>query len=162
MNTINVRLTFSHTVGALLLMLASVSAHAEPEREGWYLSTGGEYLVREKHNGNLHALLSTSRGGETVVYVYYFDEDCKTETSNMQTHDPLEINGTLVRYQQYCDGDRRYFLPATEAGRAYLLQAFRSSNQVEFVMLDQTTRFLFSARGFTAMQTKMEAVRRGL
>lgn len=151
-----------------LLLLASLPAQSEPapqteaERQGWYLSTGGEYLVREQHAGNLHALLSTSRAGETVVYVYYFDNDCKTETTHMQPHDPVEINGTLVRMQQYCDGDRRYFLPATDAGRAFLVQAFRSSNRVEFVLMDQTHRFLFSAKDFIAMQRRLEESRRGL
>ncbi|MBE7927632.1 hypothetical protein [Pseudomonas saudiphocaensis] len=147
---------------AFLMLSFPFSSWAESEIEAWYTSKGNEYLVRDSVHGNLHALLSISKGGEPFVYIIMFDKDCKESSGNIFSHNPLYINGTLTQYQQYCDGERRYFMPATEAGRAHLIQEFKIKNFVEIETHDKSFKNIYSAKGFTSHLNKLTLRGKGI
>lgn len=137
-------------------------ASAESEVDAWYLSKSDEYMVRDSINGNLHATMSTSKAGTPYVYIFMHDSDCEKDDGNITTHNPLKINGVLTRYNQYCDGSRRYFLPATDAGREHLINEFKKRNFVEVATHDDSFRSLFSAKGFTDIYNKVVLRRSGI
>ncbi|WP_434565678.1 hypothetical protein QFW85_10895 [Vibrio chagasii] len=140
----------------------SSSMYAEGEIEQWYLSKGGEYLVRESINGSLHSLLSTSKAGDLNVYIFMFDSSCENKSTDVINHDPLYVNNKLVRFSQYCDDDRRYFYPSSEAGRNHMISEFKKRDFVEVKAHDNSYRTLFSAKGFTKiyndLNLKSEAI----
>ena len=145
---------------AVFLLLTSVMfsciSNAEAEIESWYLSKGGEYLVRESIDGSLHSLLSTSKAGNVTVYMFMFDTSCKDENSDVINHNPLYVNNTLVRFSQYCDGERRYFYPSSDAGRNHMINEFIKKDFVEVKAHDNSYTKLFSAKGFTKIYNEMK------
>lgn len=143
-------------------LLFSSSVFSESEVEAWYISKGNEYLVRDSVHGNLHALLSTAQSGKPFVYIFMFDSDCKDASTNVMAHNPVYVNNTLTRYQQYCDGERRYFMPATEAGRAHIVKEFKLRDFVEIKTHDESFKAIFSAKGFTSYFNKMVLERQGI
>ncbi|MFC5077536.1 hypothetical protein VTH8203_04599 [Vibrio thalassae] len=147
---------------ALLLLCLPFYSHSADEDKEWYTSKGGEYLVRDSLHGNLHALLSTSKSGTQSVYIVMRDSDCVDQSSDIISHDPIYINGTLTRYNQYCDGERRYFMPATRAGRENLLNEFKLKNVVKVKTYDGDTTFSFSAKGFTAKLKALNVSKKGI
>lgn len=148
------RINYWVVAAALLL---SPLLHADEEIEEWYTSKGGEYLVKDSVHGNLYALLSNSQSGEPSVYIIMYDEDCKDQSDDIISHNPLYVNGVLTRYQQYCDSDdeRRYFLPATEAGRSNLVKEFKEKKFVEIKSHNDDFNFIFTGQGFTALYDLM-------
>jgi len=145
-----------------LLITVSFHSHAENEDKYWYTSKGGEFLVRDSLSGNLHALLSTSKSGKYSVYIIMFDSSCKDKSSEILSHNPIYINDVLTRYQQYCDGERRYFMPATNAGRENLLKEFRLKNVVKVRTHDGQSNFSFSAKGFVAKLDELKLSSKGI
>lgn len=131
------------------------AANAETEVDAWYLSKGNEYLVKEATGSTLYGLVSISKGGKPFVYIVNFDKDCEGSDSNIIRHDPLLINGVLTRFNQYCEGTRRYFLPASDAGREHIINEFKKKNFVEVAAHDGKYKFLFSAKGFTDAYNKV-------
>ncbi|WP_087025827.1 hypothetical protein [Thaumasiovibrio subtropicus] len=140
---------------ALVALAFAFPAFAAEETEAWYLSNGDEYLVQEALHESLYALLSISEGDEVSVYLFFDDEDCLTEDGDVYEHNPLLINGQLVKMSQYCDDIRRYFFPSSEAGRKHLIDQFIKKNVVEIKSHDDSFRTLFSAKGFTKLYRKM-------
>jgi len=138
-----IKLTF-----LLSIFTASVS-YAESEIEEWYLSKSGDYLVRDSVNGTLHAQLANSKSGNPEVYIFMFDSDCEGKESTITSHNPLYVNGTLVRYLQYCEGERRYFFPATTEGRKYLFSEFKNKSFVDISTHNKSFTAIFSAKGFS-------------
>jgi len=149
-------------VALSVTVLSSFSVLAESEVEAWYISKGNEYLVRDSIHGNLHALLSIAKSGKPSVYIIMFDSDCEESSGDIISHNPIYVNGTLTRYQQYCDGQRRYFMPATEAGRSHIVNEFKLRNFVEIKTHDESGRFLFSAKGFSNFLQKLKLDQQGI
>ncbi|MBE4618264.1 hypothetical protein [Vibrio navarrensis] len=147
-------------VMAVFLLFTSVIfscvSNAEGEIESWYLSKGGEYLVRESIDGSLYSLLSTSKAGDLTVYMFMFDASCKDENSDVINHNPLYVNNKLVRFSQYCDGERRYFFPSSDAGRNHIVNEFKKKEFVEVKAHDNSYTKLFSAKGFTKIYNEMK------
>lgn len=154
------RRTISFIAGVFAFWVGIASG--ESEVDAWYLSQGNEYMVRDSINGNLHALMSVSKAGTPYVYIFMYDSDCEKDEGNIIPHNPLKINGVLTRYNQYCDGSRRYFLPATDAGREYLISEFKKKNFVEVATHDGSFRALFSAKGYTGVYNKVVLTRSGI
>lgn len=146
---------------AVTLLFASPS-FSESEVEAWYTSKGNEYLVRDSVHGNLHALLSTAKSGKPFVYIVMFDSDCKDASTDVIAHNPIYVNNMLTRYQQYCDGERRYFMPASEAGREHIVREFTLRNFVELKTHDESFKAIFSAKGFTTYFNKVVLERQGI
>lgn len=139
------------TLKLLIFTLAALplSTFADGEIDAWYTSKGNEYLVRDSINGSLHALLSIANSGKPNVYIVMYDSECEGASTEIISHNPLYINNTLTQYRQYCNGERRVFMPATEAGRAHIIQEFKLRNFVEIKTHNQDFRALFSAKNFT-------------
>lgn len=147
-------------IGAFAFLVGTASA--EGEVDAWYLSQSDEYMIRDSIHGRLHALMSVSKSGKPYVYIFMYDSDCEKDDGNITSHNPLKINGVLTRYNQYCDGSRRYFLPATDAGREHVINEFKMKNFVEVTTHDETFRSLFSAKGFTAIYNKVVLAQSGI
>jgi len=147
---------------ALFFLLGASLVRAEDEVDAWYLSKGGEYLVRESINGYMHALMSTAKSGKPYVYLVAHDPDCEKDPGNVIGHNPLYVNGVLTRYSQYCDGSRRYFLPATDAGRMHVINEFKQKKFVEITTHDGGFKALFSAKGFTDIYNKVVFLNAGI
>ena len=98
---------------------------AEPEKEAWYLAKDGKYLIRDSLNGNLHGEINISKAGKTSIYFRMINDACKGLNSDVSALDPLYINGTLVKFNFYCDGNLSYIMPATDSGRDYLIKEFK-------------------------------------
>ena len=146
----------------LVFIFVSGVANAENEVDGWYLSKGGDYLVRDSIKGNIHAKIGVAKSGKVYVYFNMFDSDCKGDSGDIISHNPLYINDTLTRYSQYCDKEERYFLPATEAGHNHLISEFKLKSFVEVRLHDGSGKLLFSAKGFTDAFNKVTVKNSGI
>ena len=137
-------------LSALFLFFSGLAV-AEDEIDAWYLSKGGQYLVQESTKGNLYALLTRSKGGEVKVYFTLDDSDCEKDSGKIIPHNPLSIDGKLVRFSQYCIPEQktRVFYPSTDEGGKYLLGEFKSKKFVDVMIHDGSYTFVFSAKNFS-------------
>ncbi len=138
-----------------IFTLLSTSVLAENEKEGWYVSKSGFHMVQESNHGQLYAKIDLSKAGKVSVYFQLFDDSCKGKDLTIMTHDPIYIGGVLVKINHYCDGDSRYFMPVTDAGREHLINEFKFKKSVEVKMYDASKTFLFATKGFSEAFAKM-------
>lgn len=124
---------------------------AEDEIDAWYLSKGGDYLVQESTKGNLFALLTRSKGGEIRIYFTMSDASCEKSDGKIIPHNPLSIDGKLVRFSQYCEPETqtRVFYPSSDEGAKYLLGEFKGKKFVNVMIHDGSYTFIFSAKNFS-------------
>lgn len=135
----------------IIFALLSSTVNAEEEIDAWYLSKGGQYLVKESTGSSIYALLAESKSGAIRVYLTFHDEDCKNASEQIMRHNPLKVNGQLVRFSQYCDSDsgERIVYPSTDDGAKYLMREFKNKKFVDIVAHDDEFGFIFSAKNFT-------------
>lgn len=122
------------------------------ETNEWYIAKNGQYLIRDSINNGYFAMMGTNTVGDLNVYLQFWDNDgCQKDGNKVLNHDPLLVNGKLVKYSQACNGEWRTFFPSTEAGRKYLISEFKKKNLVEITTYDKNFKVLFSAKGFTKL-----------
>lgn len=136
-----------------LLVASSIAASslsfADERKEGWYTTVSGDYSVRESLYGFIYATLGTSKGGDARIYLESYSPDhCRENGERVIEHNPLYINGTLVKFAQHCRGEWNLFFAVTKAGSDHLVNQFKRSRSVEVKTLDGTA-LIFSAMGFS-------------
>lgn len=117
----------------LFLTLLSFTALSNSEVDDWSTSKGGgEYLVKDSIHGIAYGLIGVSKAGNMAVYVQFWDEKCSSILGNgVQAHDPVKVNGKLVRMLQSCDGYWRTIFAASDKRREYVINQFKKKNFVE-------------------------------
>ncbi len=121
---------------------------SDERMEEWYKTVEGQYAVMESVHGGLFATLAISHAGNIRVYLKALQPDhCAEYGERILDHDPLYVNGTLVKYSQQCHGEWNYFHATTAKGSEYLVEQFRTSRSVEVRTVEDIS-FVFSAMGF--------------
>ncbi len=72
------------------------------------------------------------------------------------SHDPLYINGTLVKFAQACNNDWRTFYPISMEGTNHIIREFMRKSNVEVMTYDKSFKPLFSAKGFTKIYNEKQ------
>ncbi|WP_429215352.1 hypothetical protein, partial [Aeromonas veronii] len=122
-----------------------------------YLAKNGMYIIRDSINDGLIATLEKSRDGMLNIYIQYVDIDgCKEKNGVSSSHDPLYINGTLVKFAQACNNDWRTFYPISTEGTNHIIREFMRKSNVEVMTYDKSFKALFSAKGFTKIYDKKQ------
>ncbi|AUW38442.1 hypothetical protein AL543_21015 [Vibrio mimicus] len=87
-----------------------------------------------------------------TVYFQFWEEECSSLLGDgVQAHDPIKVNGQLVRMLQSCDGKWRTIFAASDKGRDYIINQFKKKNFVELKGYDDSYKLLFSAKNFTKL-----------
>ena len=143
----------------IILALFSATVSAEDEIDAWYLSKGGQYLVKESTGSTIYALLSESKSGSIRVYLTMYDESCEKASEEIMRHNPLKVNGQLVRFSQYCEkaSSNRIIYPSTDEGAEYLMREFKNKKFVDIVAHDDEYGFIFSAKNFMEVLKKLSS-----
>ncbi|EHD2271104.1 MULTISPECIES: hypothetical protein [Vibrio] len=136
----------------LILSILSFSAVSGSEVDAWYTSKGGDYLVKDSIHGVTYGLIGVSKAGDMTVYFQFWEEECSSLLGDgVQAHDPIKVNGQLVRMLQSCDGKWRTIFAASDKGRDYIINQFKKKNFVELKGYDDSYKLLFSAKNFTKL-----------
>lgn len=132
-----------------LVFTASAISDEISETNKWYMAQNGNYTIRDSINDGLIATLEKARDGKLNIYLKYFDEaNCKDSDGSIKSHDPLSINGTLIKFGQSCNGNVHTFFPITMDGSNFIISEFKKKSNVEVSTYDKKFKALFSARGF--------------
>ncbi|QJT31047.1 MULTISPECIES: hypothetical protein [Aeromonas] len=124
-------------------------AGEQEEMNKWYMAKSGDYTIRDSINDGIFASLSKTVSGGLNIYIQRYEpEKCKESEQTTHSHEPLNINGTLVKYGQACSGQWRTFFPITSAGTDYVISEFKRKKIVEVTTYDNSFKLLFSANGF--------------
>ncbi|MFM5418446.1 hypothetical protein ACEUAV_06355 [Aeromonas veronii] len=143
-------------ISTLLLSFFSQASIIDEQNE-WYLAKNGMYIIRDSINDGLIATLEKSRDGMLNIYIQYVDIDgCKEKNGVSSSHDPLYINGTLVKFAQACNNDWRTFYPISTEGTNHIIREFMRKSNVEVMTYDKSFKALFSAKGFTKIYDKKQ------
>lgn len=143
-------------LSTLLLSFFSQASIIDEQNE-WYLAKNGMYIIRDSINDGLIATLEKSRDGMLNIYIQYVDIDgCKEKNGVSSSHDPLYINGTLVKFAQACNNDWRTFYPISTEGTNHIIREFMRKSNVEVMTYDKSFKALFSAKGFTKIYDKKQ------
>ncbi|MDR5015332.1 hypothetical protein RF663_13965 [Aeromonas veronii] len=143
-------------ISTLLLSFFSQASIIDEQNE-WYLAKNGMYIIRDSINNGLIATLEKSRDGMLNIYIQYVDIDgCKEKNGVSSSHDPLYINGTLVKFAQACNNDWRTFYPISTEGTNHIIREFMRKSNVEVMTYDKSFKALFSAKGFTKIYDKKQ------
>lgn len=145
-------------LSTLLISFFSQASNIDEQNE-WYLAKNGMYIIRDSINDGLVATLETSRDGMLNIYIQYLDvDDCKNKDGMSSSHDPLYVNGTLVKFAQACNNDWRTFYPISMEGSNYIIREFMRKSNVEIMTYDKSFKALFSAKGFTKIYNEKQKI----
>ena len=143
-------------LSTLLLSFFSQASIIDEQNE-WYLAKNGMYIIRDSINDGLIATLEKSRDGMLNIYIQYVDIDgCRDKNGVSSSHDPLYINGTLVKFAQACNNDWRTFYPISMEGTNHIIREFMRKSNVEVMTYDKSFKALFSAKGFTKIYNEKQ------
>lgn len=143
----------------LATLFLSFFSHADniDEQNQWYQAKNGMYVIRDTINDGYVATLEQSKNGTLNIYIQYVDIDgCKNKDGISGTHDPLYVNGVLVKFAQACNNEWRTFYPISQEGSNYIIKEFINKSNVEIMTYNKDFKLLFSANGFSKIYNKKQ------